>query len=214
MMQLLFLVISAVSSTAIASPCSKYVGSCEYYACLDQEVLSCGDLGYALGYGKKYCERFTALQFAPHRTALEEEAFPAVGAVWRDRVKVCLMNELEHYVGNQDALSCGELRSFAFKSHPHCYTRSPSFCELSLENATRVGLTIEPRTLIAQESIDQIRDTATICVRDLSERITKASSFAVRLQLQHARGLWRLVARRPETLRQLDSMSINSSDLN
>ncbi len=196
----------AYSYTAWASICSSYIGTCDYYSCIEQEVITCGDSGYALGYGGKYCQRFTEMTFAPHRTAIEEAAYPANGAAWRDRVKSCLMQELEQYLDSGKEVSCSELRAYAFKSHPDCYTRSPSFCELTLENVARVGLTIDARTILTKESIEQVRDTATICVRDLTVRIKDAPSFAVRWQLQHARGIWRLIAKKPEMIRELQSL--------
>ncbi len=203
-MRYFLLTVALLSSTLIASPCKELVGSCEYYQCLEEQVLTCGDEGYAVGYGKKYCEKFSSMQFAPHRTRLEEEAFPALGPVWRDRVRSCLMNELEGFLEEKAPLTCQGLRDFAFGSHPDCYTRSPSFCDLSLENATRVGLTIDPATILRAESITQIRQTAAICVESLTQRIEQAPSFAVKLQLKHARGLWRLVAKKPEKIRELN----------
>ena len=35
------------------------IGNCNfYYQCLEQWTRSCGNSGYALGYGGKYCRRF------------------------------------------------------------------------------------------------------------------------------------------------------------
>ena len=34
------------------------IGNCEFYICADNAV-PCGDHGYALGYGYRYCNRFS-----------------------------------------------------------------------------------------------------------------------------------------------------------
>ena len=182
--------------SAVADDCASLIGTCEYYSCIDQERLSCGTEGYALGYGKVYCEKFTEMSFAPSRTPLEAELFPASGSAWRDGVRSCLQQELESYFVNTASPHCSELRTFAFDSHPGCYTAGPSFCELSPENVVRIGLTIQA-DLLTGESQRQIRDTASICVDQLQDRIDKESAPWIRWKLAEYQRIWQLVARDP-----------------
>ncbi len=176
--------------------CASLLGSCEYYSCVEAQRISCGETGYALGYGQVYCEKFTAMSFAPSRTKLEATLFPADGGEWRDEVRSCLQEKLEEYFAQEEQPTCSSLRTFAFASHPYCYTKGPSFCELSPENVVRIGLTIK-LDLLTGESVRQIRDTAAICDGQLGERLTTEKNAFIRWQLAHYRGIWQLIARDP-----------------
>ncbi len=186
----------ALPQSFAADSCSQLIGSCDYYTCIDTQRLSCGDQGYALGYGRRFCQKFTGMSFAPARTRLEAELFPASGDAWRDEVRSCLQEELETFFTDTQNASCEQLRTFAFASHPHCYTKGPSFCELSPENVVRIGLTIKT-DLLTGESFQQIRDTAEICDAQLQARIDTEPKALLRWQLAHYQGLWRLIAADP-----------------
>ncbi len=177
--------------------CAELIGSCEYYECIDQERLSCGDDGYALGYGKKYCERFSAIDFQENAPPFSGDFYPAKGNEWRDNVRSCLQVSMEAFFASDEAKDCSALRTFAFDSHPACYTGAPSFCELTPENIVRVGLTIQLNDLFKTESQKQIRDTARICVTQMDERIDSESQPWVRFKLAEYKKIWVLASADP-----------------
>lgn len=189
--------IPTAQSETFSDQCANLIGSCEYYSCIDIERLSCGSQGYTLGYGRKYCQKFSAIDFPetnnPHALAL----FPSNGNQWRDQVRSCLQQRLETAFANDEVKDCASLRKIAFDSHPKCYTDGPSFCELTTDNVIRIGLTIQPNDLIKAESQQQIRDTASICVKQLSVRIEEVDNPLYRLELSEYRNLWVLVSQNP-----------------
>ena len=198
----LFALSSTLSFTTPAplDRCSDLIGSCEYYSCVDEERISCGDSGYPLGYGVNYCEKLSALEFNPARGGIKEKVFPADGNQWRDNVRSCLQVEMENYFANAgSSASCEELHDFAFDSHPRCYTelQPTSFCELPPEDVLKVGFTISPNDLLTQSSLRQIIDTALICENRLDERLSVEWNPLVRFELKKFRLLWKSVAENP-----------------
>lgn len=198
------LVTSVISFSALASDrCQDLIGSCDYYACVEAERLSCGAKGYPIGYGQRYCEKFSAIEFYPSQAGGELAVFPAAGNDWRDEVRTCLQEEMEEYFLSEEPKDCSSLRAFAFNSHPRCYTSGPSFCALKPQSVIRIGLTIQAPDLLTPESLKQVRDTAQICVAQLQERMDGEDSFFVRWKLQEYQGIWRLVAANPLRLGEL-----------
>ena len=149
------------------------------------------------------------MQFAPWRTRLEAAAFPVRGEEWLKATANCLQQRLEDWGKHSAELSCSALQSFAFSTHPDCYTQNPSFCALSLENVVRVGLTIRPAMLLSSDSLPQVQATAAICVSQLSARLSQQGvNLLIRMQLAHARGIWSLIATDPsrfETMIESDA---------
>lgn len=200
---ILLMVPQYVQAEVYVDECANLIGSCDYYACIDQNRLNCGNQGYALGYGKKYCEKFSAIDFTDARTPFGAAVFPGQGNVWRDNVRTCLQQGLESWFANDSAKDCSSLRAFAFNSHPDCYTQEPSFCELTPENVAKIGLTIQLNDFFKAESQQQIRATSRICVSQLDERIQYEDRGFVRFQLVEYRKIWVLVARDPAMIGRL-----------
>ncbi len=188
----------SLSADVYHDECANLIGSCEYYSCIEANRLSCGASGYALGYGKAYCERFSAIDFKDARTPFGEALFPASGNVWRDNVRQCLQQSLEAFFATDASKTCGTVRAFAFNSHPECYTQSPSFCDLTPENVARIGLTIQPQDLWTQESLTQVRDTARICVTQYDDRIALEDRPLIKFYLNEYRKIWVVVAGDPK----------------
>jgi hypothetical protein len=194
-----------LAATPYDDDCTELIGSCEYYACIDRERLSCGEDAYALAYGKKYCERFSAIDFKDNPPPFSGDLYPAKGNEWRDQVRSCLQESLEDWFASAAEKDCQALRRFAFDSHPFCYTAAPSFCELTPENVLRVGLTIQPNDLFKAESQKQIRDTARICVTQLDERIEAENRPWMRFKLAEYKKIWVLVTGDPRLVLSLIS---------
>lgn len=196
----------AFSATKIPDRCSQLIDSCEYYSCIEEERLSCGEGGYPLDYGVKYCQKLSALDFSPAQGFIKPQVFPGDGNIWRDNVRECLQVEMDNYFQStpDEELSCQSLRDFAFASHPRCYTQtSVSFCELPPESVIKVGTTIGLQDLFTQESLKQVRDTAEICEEQLAERLAHERNWLVGLELQKYRLIWQQVYQNPLLLGSL-----------
>lgn len=92
---------------------------CSFYrSCLDP-ARSCGEDGYALRFGERFCNTFME----------EKHQFTPAGQTWLRSVRRCLQAELVHSL--DDPPSCEALADTAFKTHARCYTdRADSICSL------------------------------------------------------------------------------------
>lgn len=108
----------------LASACNQYIGTCEYYQCQEQEY-HCGEDGYLMHFGHRYCERFYQ--------KLNERLSPK-GQEWIDQVKVCLQEKMEQFT---DDHSCKKLKKLAYRSHSDCYLKA-NFCQLSLSDKQKI----------------------------------------------------------------------------
>lgn len=212
---LLFPLVSLFNASAsfAADRCSALVGSCEYYSCIEEERLSCGESGYALGYGQRYCEKFSAINFIPSFPNAEAQVFPVAGNDWRDEVRTCLQEELEDFFfasEGPEVKDCSALRTFAFDSHPRCYTSGPSFCALKPQSVIRIGLTIDAPDLLTAESQKQIFDTAAICEQQLQERIDSERNYFIRWKLKEYQVIWRTLAKNPLKIKEVLAKADNS----
>ena len=98
-----------------STQCSHLVGSCDYYRCIEETKISCGEEGYLLGFGGYYCDKFSGMDFSDWKNRLREKIFPANANDWRDEVRECLQVEMEIYFNNNEQMTCGELKDFAFE---------------------------------------------------------------------------------------------------
>lgn len=99
-----------------ALDCSEIKDDCEYYSCIEEQR-HCGKKGYLLGFGKKYCLKFSKL----------DRLFSEEGKRWIDEVRECLIKSADL---SSKSLSCKEFKKEQFKSHVPCYVSS-GYCELS-----------------------------------------------------------------------------------
>jgi hypothetical protein len=138
--------------------------SCHFYHECVETVSPCGEDGYALGYGEKYCERF-----------LLDDNFSANGKKWRDQTLLCLQRQLVPVVVTEiktpASYECHEITNIAFNSHPHCYTGDGpgtiSICQLPLSDLRIIKHTIYRRDLYSSRSLRQIRQVAKTCVAQI-----------------------------------------------
>lgn len=128
---LIFLLVSqvAMANQNLSQECfnPNPVG-CDFYdQCLDKKI-TCGPNGYAISYGKRYCEILSTIN-TPNSPA-KGELSPA-GIKWRDAVRTCLQLQLFPILTSDWEISCKGVRAFAFNTHPTCYVLpGNSFCEL------------------------------------------------------------------------------------
>ena len=197
---LMFFSILHMNEAFAGTSCVHLVGSCDYYRCIEEQEISCGNDGYLLGFGGYYCDKFSDKDFPEFKGDFRAELFPANGNQWRDEVRECLQREMEGFLLEGDNLSCSELKDLAFSSHPSCYTGASSFCNLTPENVMAVGLTLEPQELASPAVWKQMQETGEICVKQLEQRIIEADGAWLRFEMHNMKRLWNIVALDPKAL--------------
>lgn len=100
--------------------------TCTWYTSCLQPAFNCNSNAYPLGYGNKYCSRFTNAM----------NMFTPMGKAWIQKTMVCLKKALAPYANSKvksgRGVSCNQLTDIAFNSHPRCYVES-GFCKLFTE---------------------------------------------------------------------------------
>jgi hypothetical protein len=186
----------AMPQLASATMCAHLVGTCEYYDCVENELLACGSRGYTLSYGKFYCEKFEAVRPRSHITPHERELFPVEWEQWLSKTANCLHSAIDNYFEANPFPTCNALRESAFASHASCYTSGDSFCFLPPRQIANIGRIISVRGFSRPETIAQVSETAAICVQQIDNRIRVETSPLSRLELSTYRNAWALIAER------------------
>ncbi len=97
--------------------------NCDFYEkCLEAKN-QCGNEGYAIGYGQKYCRAFNSLDLSPQ------------GEKWITATMACLQENLIPYA--EDKTDCKVIKDSAFQSHVNCYVNS-GFCDLSNQDKLKI----------------------------------------------------------------------------
>jgi hypothetical protein len=168
---ILFLILTGNSSLLFALNCENpsLNFSCDYYReCLEPQF-SCGELGYPLGYGEKYCNKF----YKKNELNLNKNLSPK-GEIWRDATGKCLQIVLQKKVANNELFSCDLLTKFAFASHPKCYTQEKaSICDLPVNDWKIIANIPELQDLLSKESRKQMKSVMAICSKNIILKISK-----------------------------------------
>jgi hypothetical protein len=77
-----------------------------------EERFNCGDDGYPIGFGQRYCNMF----------GTNRALFSAAGQAWIDKVRTCLQVSLNAGVGA--STTCNQLNRIALATHTPCYVSS------------------------------------------------------------------------------------------
>jgi hypothetical protein len=120
---------------------------CSFYDCVESNC-GCGESGYPLGYGKKYCQIFS------------NYPFEGTGSRWRDATLRCLQRALIPF-SQCPPTTCEQLKQEAFDSHAFCYTSS-GVCNLSPKDLLGI-LAITYGDILTMDGIMQILETAKRC---------------------------------------------------
>ncbi|OZJ06316.1 hypothetical protein BZG36_00725 [Bifiguratus adelaidae] len=110
------LVARSNTTVSICSTCTPSLTSCDFYSCLEDQY-HCGPNGYPIGYGLKYCEKYTA----------NADKFSTQGQQWIDNVRLCLQQDLLKDANCNS--NCTAVNDDAFASHAGCYIQS-GLCSL------------------------------------------------------------------------------------
>ena len=159
--------LGAVETSTLSSNFNDYdsvANECNFYEKVLEERYPCGEAGYAVGYGGKYCRAFDA----------SRNEFTVKGNKWRIATMKCLINSLRKFLlGNyaNESVSCDEIKEYGFDTHPTCYTAgSPSFCDLNLKDYKAILGVIQKKDLLSKLGRKQIAQVARICLRDKIEK--------------------------------------------
>ncbi len=140
--------------------------NCAFYAgCLERSI-PCGNDGYALAFGEKYCTAFRSARLSP------------AGARWMAGVMHCLQEELVSELPGRFAQSpagaatCKATFDVAFASHPRCYAAEDnSICFLPVADLFAITHTIGLEELFTRRTSSQVLSTAAMCVGQITSRL-------------------------------------------
>ena len=163
---------SAALYPSIASCRTPLPHSCAFYSACLERAIPCGEQGYALGFGERYC------------TAFRNAKLSDKGTAWATSVMGCLEEALVSHVEDAGsfttkaatATACTNVLNDAFFSHPACYTKpAHSICFLPPQDLAMVVKTIGAQELFMGRTRTQIMETLKLCgaqlVSALEERL-------------------------------------------
>ncbi|OQR94654.1 hypothetical protein ACHHYP_01021 [Achlya hypogyna] len=133
--------------------------TCGFYRSCLEAAHPCGPQGYALGFGEFYCNKFAAYK----------DSFSPKGKAWMYNTMTCLQKKLGASLSDP-AISCNAIKTFAFDSHPECYTANggPSVCDLNpLKDWTTVLRVVGLKTLLKIDTIKNGASTGIVCLKEL-----------------------------------------------
>ncbi|KDR81155.1 hypothetical protein GALMADRAFT_241715 [Galerina marginata CBS 339.88] len=138
-------------------------GQCGFYRDCLEARFHCGPEGYPLGYGEKYCEKFSNAR----------DTLSSAGQVWMLDTMQCLQRALVPEVTSEltqdltalsDQQACDALKEKAFSSHPGCYVDS-GVCTLGLSDWTHIVKIINFSTLFGSwDAVKQALETVEECL--------------------------------------------------
>jgi hypothetical protein len=150
-----------------AASCAQPVElNCAFYAgCLERSI-PCGNDGYALAFGEKYCTAFRSAHLSP------------AGQKWMGGVMHCLQEELVPELPGRfaqsraDAATCKTTFDTAFASHPRCYAAEDnSICFLPVADLFAITHTIGLEEIFTRRTSSQVLSTAAMCVGQITSRL-------------------------------------------
>ena len=146
------------SSEVGAQQCvNPKVPDCKFYSACMEKTCKCGfgATGYALSYGRKYCERF-----------LSRTDFSPSGVAWRDATLRCLQERLvAELPSDSKNCDCNRLRDVAYSTHVACYTQSErSVCDLSESDISKIGDLVDASDAFDSEGLKAILQIASQCL--------------------------------------------------
>lgn len=150
---------------ALASSCQYFTPieiNCDFYKCLEEKY-SCGSEGYPLGYGFKYCKRFSSFN-TPSNDNVFGLDLSSKGVQWRDHTLRCLQGELVSTIYEVTQNSCSTVKSIGFGTHAKCYTSGPvSICSLPVKDWAAIMTMVKAQDYFSVESVDQVTDVLVQC---------------------------------------------------
>jgi hypothetical protein len=151
-----------VTYPTAASCDTPHPENCSYYSACLEAKLPCGESGYGLGYGEKYCNAFA-----------NDTGFSPAGVAWVNSTMLCLQKHLASLsTKGLASMTCDALTDDAFASHPACYTQpGASICDLGPSDALQVLRTISATDLLSSRALKQEASVVHTCVLHVVGRL-------------------------------------------
>jgi hypothetical protein len=160
-----------------AAACAKPVAEdCAFYRTCLEAARPCGDDGYALGFGERFCHAF-----------LQDDArFSTEGRAWLRDVRPCLQRALVPSLAERPA--CSEAYDRAMSSHVACYTQEAhSICDLPLGDVAHLTRVLSGE-LFTGRALAQMRDVGLTCAgRALSRALGLPTATSERADMEARR---------------------------
>ena len=147
---------------SLACPVEPAADSCQLYKCVETEA-QCGDEGYPLAYGERYCRRFLNL--------CDETLFTADEKKWVAATAVCLQEATAEAQVLDGA--CDALTTKSFEAHSRCYTEGaqenggPSFCALGPASWRRIRACVVRDDRLSLKGLRQLSKVVLKCSSQL-----------------------------------------------
>ena len=154
--------VSSLQKACYSPPLRK--SECGFYTDCLELFYPCGPSGYAIGYGYKYCNKFSSPEF--------EECASSDGEEWMNSTLTCLQEALVPIIESDiEDISCLSIKLDAFDSHSICYTgggeavpTAPSICFLPPSDIACILATIDKEDLVSPLGLKEDMETALVCI--------------------------------------------------
>ncbi|ETV98092.1 hypothetical protein H310_08837, partial [Aphanomyces invadans] len=144
--------------------------SCAFYSQCIEVAHPCGPRGYAIDFGEKYCVKFNE----------KKDWFSEDGRRWLDGTMTCLQQKLVPMLRSPN-VTCEAIRTFAFNSHPACYTNDNdnnfSVCDLPIGDWMSLVRVIGLQTLIQLDTMMNGVTTGIACLKAFSHWARQLDAF-------------------------------------
>ncbi|KAL1968216.1 hypothetical protein VTN77DRAFT_2051 [Rasamsonia byssochlamydoides] len=146
----------SISNTTINECTDPQPNNCTFYPLCLETRYHCGPSGYPLGYGLKYCTKFSA----------DRAELSAAGQAWMEHVMLCLQRKLVPYADGavqNSNVTCEEIKEYAFSTHPGCYVHS-GLCTLPVSDwEAIVSIVTIPQLFGSLEAFEATVEAAVGC---------------------------------------------------
>ncbi|KAF2197222.1 hypothetical protein GQ43DRAFT_425006 [Delitschia confertaspora ATCC 74209] len=158
--------------------------TCAFYSDCLEKKMKCGDEGYPIGYGMKYCKKFTKAR----------PQLSAKGKAWITKTMLCLQRNLIPFATGQQGGTCARLKDFAFGTHPGCYVSS-GVCTLPPSDWEVIISTVSIKELFGSlEALKATLETGVNCVDFYQWLIKKGIIKIVDKVEDAAKNIWKKVS--------------------
>lgn len=142
--------------------------NCGFYAGCVERSLPCGEHGYALDFGERFCGKFRSADLSERGTAWMKQAMKCLQTTLLDEIPTAFAP----VQSRGRAQACEELSAAAFASHPRCYTAPEnSICFLPPADLAVVLETIGEEELWRSRTSSQVLSTIGICTSQVMTRL-------------------------------------------
>ncbi len=146
--------------------------TCAFYSACLERALPCGEPGYALGFGERFCAAFHHASMGPEGRAWVEGVMGCLQEALVPRVRAAGSFADAPSAPRPSSETCAAIGEEAFASHPGCYTHPDhSICFLPPSDVAAVLATIGLPELAQERTRAQVLATIGICTGQIARRL-------------------------------------------